>query len=171
MPISAQYLKRISLYLLSWGIIIWVLIGNLQSILPRLKYELSFIAANPDFLHSQKLQKRYGQGYDLVELIRQTTPETSTILFPVGSEDPVRSEREWRTVGNPAWLRSFLYPRKLIAVSSTDWDTDSRWKQDKDVFILVLSSGQASWPAKCPPEQDIVYTSSGWGYARVSPVR
>jgi len=165
---SVQSLRRILLYLLFWAIMIWVLIGQLQGLLSQLKWELRFIAANPHFPPSQKLQQMYGRTYELVGTISQTTPETSTILFG-GSSDS--EQREWRAVERRLWLTSFLYPRRLIRVSSTDWDTDSSWKQDKDVFILVLSDGQASWPAKRPPEQEIVYTSSGWGYARVSPFR
>lgn len=148
-----------------WIVTLGVIAANLVGLVPRLQQDLGFIARHPDLSPAEKLRSIYGRFHDLVELIRRTTPETSTILIPALAEaDP------WPDAANEFLLRSFLYPRALVRVSGTEWSRVE--PAGRPVFVLVLtqeSPGRTdTWPATRPPEESIVFAPSGWGYARVA---
>lgn len=67
---------------------------------------LNLIFRNLSLSYDQKMRIQWGIFYEVVELVRENTPPTATIVHPP-------QVRPWLTAGNEALLQCFLYPRKL----------------------------------------------------------
>ncbi len=102
------------------------------------RFNLSLIRRHPDWSYDQKMEEKVGKGfYNYARFIKKNTPSDAVILIPPQSYP-------WQQSGNIAYLRYFLYPRKLFNGS------ESKDLEKKELTHVLLASGENVAPDELP---------------------
>lgn len=90
-------------------LILWILISNFIEISASFRKNLYFMIHNPLSSYDIKMRRKVGtKFYDYTQFIERNTPENAKILIP-----PMAYP--WPQTGNLAYIRYFLYPRKIVS--------------------------------------------------------
>ncbi len=84
-----------------------IIIANFYKIYKTEQWAFQFIITNPRASYGDKMRRAVGQVfYDYTQFINKYTPENSVVLMPPQAFP-------WPQSGNGAFLRYFVYPRKV----------------------------------------------------------
>lgn len=86
---------------------------NLCDDLGYVIYQIKPILKEPGATYDLKMRNRWNNFYDCMQLIKNNTEETASIIIPPGTFP-------WELEGNDYLVRYFLYPRKIQNVSSNN---------------------------------------------------
>lgn len=155
-------LFRVSFFsnaILLFALIGAVLINQLNS-LPK-KEELLLIRDNPFLSYDLKMRIKLGpELYEYFQFLQKNLPEEATVYIPPMMEP-------WGYTGNPAIVRYFLYPRKIIPSKFEDKNIP----KEATHALLVWGEGQekdcgiCGWPKVDYKAKDIIYLREDlpWG--------
>lgn len=144
------------------SIIIWVFCFNLRGLfLLGIIDNLKLAIRHPLLKYEDKVRFKVGPTfYDFVSFIKNNTPEESTILLP-----PFPDAFPWPQTGNVAYMRYFLYPRKLINGKQFEPGLDLK-KEGVDYILIAWGEGTVEsngfshgWPKFDIPARKIIYLS------------
>ena len=139
-------------------LLIYFVAGNMTYITNMAFERNSYIPFHLGDSYDEKMYYRWGDFYRFMVFVRQNTPETATIILPP-EQDP------WLIgTGNPNFVRSFLYPRKVVSEKLIIPEADL--KSFPDNTYLLISWGKEvcnpeptchGWPRQDIKAQKIIY--------------
>jgi len=145
--------------ILLFAVIGAILINQLNS-LPK-KEELLLIRDNPFLSYDLKMRIKLGpELYEYFQFLQKNLPKEAIVYIP-----PMESP--WGYTGNPAIVRYFLYPRKILP---GNFQLQS-FPKEATHALLVWGEGQGKeckicgWPKSEYREEDVVYLRKDlpWG--------
>lgn len=105
--------------------------------------DLKFVKENPSLTYEQKMGEKLGENFYFYTLfVKENTPPDAVILIPPQTHP-------WLKTGNIAYMRYFLYPRKLLN------GLEEKDLENKDLTHVLLVSGdyvsqdeweKSTWP-------------------------
>ncbi len=151
---------RLLIILAPYLIVIWILGNNLISLFELEKMDVAYMIENPFASHKQKMEYKLGkQFYDYTLFLKKNISSTATILIPPYAAYP------WPQTGNYAYLRYFLYPRKLV--NGNEYDFGHDLKKEGIGYVLIVwgetestSDGHThGWPKFLVESKEIICTN------------
>lgn len=114
--------------------------GNMGYVTTMAFERSSYIPFHLKDSYDDKMYYRWGDFYRFMLFVKQNTPETATIIVPP-------EQNPWLIgSGNPNFVRSFLYPRKVVS-EKLIIPEESLQKFDPETYLLI------SWGKEvCSPE-------------------
>lgn len=98
-------------------------LGNLEAIKQQQEeFHRLGVDSTEKSLFEAKMARRVG-NYNLIQYIRQNTPENAVLLLPEG-DAKVSNDSKWNFVYDPEWMEYFIYPRLCVAIGREDEHPD-----------------------------------------------
>ncbi len=114
--------------------------GNMANVTTMAFERNSYIPFHLKDSYDDKMYYRWGDFYRFMVFVKQNTPETATIIVPP-------EQNPWLIgTGNPNFVRSFLYPRKVVSEKLII--PEESLKSFNDNTYLLISWGKEV----CSPE-------------------
>ena len=154
-------INKIKLEVIIVSLSLIVLVDNLVGISLAIDKDIFFMLSNPFASHDSKMNEKVGfLFYEYTSFIKTNVPEESTILIPPQGYP-------WPQTGNFAYLRYFLYPRKVL--SGKEYLPEVDYIKD-DIDYVLIAWGETiateydythGWPKFDVAAEEIIYMING----------
>lgn len=139
-------------------LLIYFAAGNMTYVTTMAFERNSYIPFHLRDSYDDKMYYRWADFYRFMVFVKQNTPETATIVVPP-------EQNPWLIgTGNPNFVRSFLYPRKVVSGKLIITEEDLRSFVDNTYLLISWGKEVCSpepachgWPRQGIKAQKIVY--------------